>query len=115
MLTDTPVPARTLFLSQRRGARDVRGGDAQISAIAQRAARQAVESHGAGIDPAQGRRRFGQFGRLGHRESRDAYRRSGNADRSEQHPSELQSLMRISYAVFCLEKESWDVDTIHTS
>src|SRR3546814_5720498 len=26
---------------------------------------------------------------------------SGYADRSEEHPSELQSLMRISYAVFC--------------
>src|SRR3546814_281355 len=26
-------------------------------------------------------------------------------DRSEEHPSELQSLMRISYAVFCLEKK----------
>src|SRR3546814_5166929 len=25
-------------------------------------------------------------------------------DRSEEHPSELQSLMRISYAVFCLKK-----------
>src|SRR3546814_4588895 len=26
--------------------------------------------------------------------------------RSEEHTSELQSLMRISYAVFCLEKET---------
>src|SRR3546814_3966276 len=26
------------------------------------------------------------------------------ADRSEEHTSELQSLMRISYAVFCLKK-----------
>src|SRR3546814_5159022 len=29
-----------------------------------------------------------------------------NADRSEEHTSELQSLMRISYAVFCLKKKS---------
>src|SRR3546814_3023852 len=28
------------------------------------------------------------------------------ADRSEEHTSELQSLMRISYAVFCLEKKN---------
>src|SRR3546814_2374686 len=28
------------------------------------------------------------------------------ADRSEEHTSELQSLMRISYAVFCLKKKS---------
>src|SRR3546814_10514914 len=28
----------------------------------------------------------------------------GDAPRSEEHTSELQSLMRISYAVFCLKK-----------
>src|SRR3546814_10706728 len=30
---------------------------------------------------------------------------AGAADRSEEHTSELQSLMRISYAVFCLKKK----------
>src|SRR3546814_3188515 len=30
------------------------------------------------------------------------------ADRSEEHTSELQSLMRISYAVFCLKKKTKD-------
>src|SRR3546814_7923044 len=30
---------------------------------------------------------------------------SGPAARSEEHTSELQSLMRISYAVFCLKKK----------
>src|SRR3546814_7165044 len=29
----------------------------------------------------------------------------GRADRSEEHTSELQSLMRTSYAVFCLKKK----------
>src|SRR3546814_4852724 len=29
----------------------------------------------------------------------------GTLDRSEEHTSELQSLMRISYAVFCLKKK----------
>src|SRR3546814_8706150 len=29
----------------------------------------------------------------------------GRGDRSEEHTSELQSLMRISYAVFCLKKK----------
>src|SRR3546814_8752212 len=29
----------------------------------------------------------------------------GHANRSEEHTSELQSLMRISYAVFCLKKK----------
>src|SRR3546814_5566781 len=30
----------------------------------------------------------------------------GNSFRSEEHTSELQSLMRISYAVFCLKKKT---------
>src|SRR3546814_7802131 len=34
--------------------------------------------------------------------------------RSEEHTSELQSLMRISYAVFCLKKKNKDI-TIHTA
>src|SRR3546814_10524073 len=33
------------------------------------------------------------------------------ADRSEEHTSELQSLMRISYAVFCLKKKKQDKTT----
>src|SRR3546814_6535145 len=32
-------------------------------------------------------------------------------DRSEEHTSELQSLMRISYAVFCLKKKKNKTDT----
>src|SRR3546814_10792466 len=43
--------------------------------------------------------------------------------RSEEHTSELQSLMRISYAVFCLQKQTQDIhspsafysDTHHSS
>src|SRR3546814_19844544 len=35
----------------------------------------------------------------------------GGKDRSEEHTSELQSLMRISYAVFCLKKKK--CNTIH--
>src|SRR3546814_13656486 len=31
----------------------------------------------------------------------------GSVDRSEEHTSELQSLMRISYAVFCLKKKTY--------
>src|SRR3546814_10188655 len=33
------------------------------------------------------------------------YAQEGAVDRSEEHTSELQSLMRISYAVFCLKKK----------
>src|SRR3546814_4767947 len=35
------------------------------------------------------------------------------AFRSEEHTSELQSLMRISYAVFCLHKKTTSMYTIH--
>src|SRR3546814_3353749 len=34
--------------------------------------------------------------------------------RSEEHTSELQSLMRISYAVFCLKKKKTKKNTNHT-
>src|SRR3546814_3563027 len=34
--------------------------------------------------------------------------------RSEEHTSELQSLMRISYAVFCLKKKILEIDQQHT-
>src|SRR3546814_9236633 len=33
--------------------------------------------------------------------------------RSEEHTSELQSLMRISYAVFCLKKKKRNIKIIH--
>src|SRR3546814_2545969 len=36
-------------------------------------------------------------------------------DRSEEHTSELQSLMRISYAVFCLKKKKHQNTEIHNS
>src|SRR3546814_2922094 len=34
-------------------------------------------------------------------------------DRSEEHTSELQSLMRISYAVFCLKKKNKKLHDTH--
>src|SRR3546814_4122617 len=37
---------------------------------------------------------------------REALRPFGYYNRSEEHTSELQSLMRISYAVFCLKKKN---------
>src|SRR3546814_7491872 len=47
---------------------------------------------------AVGQRREDSRSRPGHK------RRSRTAERSEEHTSELQSLMRNSYAVFCLKK-----------
>src|SRR3546814_5078846 len=42
------------------------------------------------------------------RKSRDG---AWDDQRSEEHTSELQSLMRISYAVFCLKKKKKDTQT----
>src|SRR3546814_4474208 len=37
----------------------------------------------------------------------------GDLFRSEEHTSELQSLMRISYAVFCLKKKNTHINTFY--
>src|SRR3546814_3335727 len=39
----------------------------------------------------------------------------GVVDRSEEHTSELQSLMRISYAVFCLKQKKKQLQQHHIS
>src|SRR3546814_8911219 len=39
---------------------------------------------------------------------------AGSEPRSEEHTSELQSLMRISYAVFCLKQKNKQKHTCHT-
>src|SRR3546814_2335555 len=39
---------------------------------------------------------------------------NGQAARSEEHTSELQSLMRISYAVFCLNKKNISIVSMQT-
>src|SRR3546814_1377912 len=55
----------------------------------------------AGVDQVQGRAR----GR-GHARAQPGVQYVSRADRSEEHTSELQSLMRTSYAVFCLKKKN---------
>src|SRR3546814_9567575 len=46
--------------------------------------------------------------------ARDDLALAGDVDaaRSEEHTSELQSLMRISYAVFCLKKKNTNTENI---
>src|SRR3546814_7421986 len=39
-------------------------------------------------------------------------RSGGKGRRSEEHTSELQSLMRISYAVFCLKKKNTQINKL---
>src|SRR3546814_1471621 len=76
--TDTHFPYTTLFRSIGRGAL-VRGG------IVRRAGRVARRVMGLALDP--------------------QHDQPAQHQRSEEHTSELQSLMRISYAVFCLKKK----------
>src|SRR3546814_5786962 len=49
-----------------------------------------------------------------HLQLRHQARRLPRAQRSEEHTSELQSLMRISYAVFCLKKKKTNETTQKT-
>src|SRR3546814_5533482 len=48
---------------------------------------------------------IGRYRSAGNREHRDNHVTAKGDVRSEEHTSELQSLMRISYAVFCLKKK----------
>src|SRR3546814_10858950 len=98
--TDTLFPYTTLFRSGTcvRMAGDV--GDR----LAQHQRQAALD---VGRQP--GRRRVVvqvRTGRLEHQSRRGQLRgQVGRTDRSEEHTSELQSLMRNSYAVFCLQKK----------
>src|SRR3546814_3299383 len=92
--TDTLFPYTTLFRSRRHGT-DLRHGRKHIlgarkSSIKERKARQ--DHH---EDEDGGNHHPRSITLVGHR----------RCGRSEEHTSELQSLMRISYAVFCLKKK----------
>src|SRR3546814_1114719 len=87
--TDTLFPYTTLFRSMRKAGAE--GVAQQVAALAQKIeqdARQRAEwtaQAGVGVNA--------------------LHRAAGGRPRSEEHTSELQSLMRISYAVFCLKKK----------
>src|SRR3546814_1116487 len=96
--TDTLFPDTTLFRSGR-GASGHGGAD---DLLEWREFRPGPD--GTRTDPRAARhRRRDEGGREGRREGR-----------SEEHTSELQSLMRISYAVFCLNKQNTYQCTITT-
>src|SRR3546814_2593914 len=104
--TDTPFPYTTLFRSRLR--RD--GGRGCPRARRDRRARRRGD---------HAFRRFGGGARIGLRSAQilpQQHRREPDADRrSEEHTSELQSLMRISYAVFCLKKKNKYDHNVYTS
>src|SRR3546814_4106065 len=87
--SDTLFPYTTLFRSHRIGLDHAAGGRLPAGAT--------VGLTLAG--PARAQRHPGSTG------DRGSAGDTGCATRSEEHTSELQSLMRISYAVFCLQKK----------
>src|SRR3546814_19527042 len=91
--TDTLFPYTTLFRSKR--ARPV-NADARCIAAQVPTARPAIPAIAASDMP---------FARNAVANSEAADLLPYFHDRSEEHTSELQSLMRISYAVFCLKKK----------
>src|SRR3546814_9391802 len=97
--TDTLFPYTTLFRSSARAAagdgRSERAGAGHAAADQQRTAD--------GCGRLSGRRLTKQEKQRLQAGKRAAPARRGR--RSEEHTSELQSLMRISYAVFCLKKK----------
>src|SRR3546814_5886243 len=93
---------------------DRRSTGATCATMAKAGGMGGAEGGGHGIHSAPRRRAPSGNRRItahGHRRSR-LYARAAaraerkNALRSEEHTSELQSLMRISYAVFCLKKKN---------
>src|SRR3546814_3952651 len=107
--TDTLFPDTTLFRSEV--ARDPRtGGGHVFGASVNRCGqlrggwRSGMPTHHAARAPEV---HVASNHEVGVRHSGDHVKESQGADahRSEEHTSELQSLMRISYAVFCLNKK----------
>src|SRR3546814_1182149 len=104
--TDTLFPYTTLFRSPGR-----RLSDASHLALSfpapQGGARGSARSRAGGFRARGGKRATPparQPGRLSSPHRPESAHRP-RAARSEEHTSELQSLMRISYAVFCLKKK----------
>src|SRR3546814_13473307 len=85
--TDTLFPYTTLFRSDRREGRRAAGGRGPVGAHHPRLDRSSADQTGDDAGRMIVSTLFGE-------------------GRSEEHTSELQSLMRISYAVFCLKKKN---------
>src|SRR3546814_1527212 len=105
--TDTLFPYTTLFRSPRAPARCGEGAAVSwlhLYRARSRAVALAIDQRHLRRDSAGLPCRHARRGAAGHRRGDPGARRRGRA-RSEEHTSELQSLMRSSYAVFCLKKK----------
>src|SRR3546814_4674505 len=99
--TDTLFPYTTLFRSQRADGRGAGGRHRAVPRL-----------HLLRLPGGLGRRdrdaRHLRAGTARRARRQDVAEVPRGALRSEEHTSELQSLMRISYAVFCLKKKKTD-------
>src|SRR3546814_8726092 len=101
--TDTLFPYTTLFRSLRSGAGDRAGDRSRADRRRPAHARHGRQRRHAGCR--QGHRGSGRH-RMTIAPGAFFEDFTVGAGRSEEHTSELQSLMRISYAVFCLKKKT---------
>src|SRR3546814_7377904 len=111
--TDTLFPYTTLFRSQDVDIVVAQAPEPVARDIGKRA--MALDGIDGGGHPAQHRRRIARAGAdLQHAILRldpgECRHQRDDVWRSEEHTSELQSLMRISYAVFCLKNKKNKTD-----
>src|SRR3546814_7680695 len=108
-LTDTLFPYTTRFRSREKQGQAERGGYREI------AIRKRPFPFGPmcaiGVDIEQIVQQIDRRGDQRHEQSGGHRREQYGGIRSEEHTSELQSLMRISYAVFCLKKHKTNKKT----
>src|SRR3546814_4670400 len=106
--TDTLFPYATLCRSDWRTERRF-GKLEALLAVADKDTSLIVSGTGDVIEPEDGLVAIGSGGPFALSAARALLAHTGldaKAVRSEEHTSELQSLMRISYAVFCLKKKN---------
>src|SRR3546814_1785534 len=113
--TDTLFPYPTLFRSHHaRKKRLHRGFEQDLPGRQCPARREAARAGRPGGDVERHKTGAARSTSGGHRlRDRTACQKERLFGRSEEHTSELQSLMRISYAVFCLKKKKRLDNTQH--
>src|SRR3546814_6210376 len=100
--TDTRFPYPTLF---RSPARADRATQVRLRAVARCRRSYESDGHRSALEPRRRQFQTAVHRRRGLSGRAEGAHRARIAHRSEEHTSELQSLMRISYAVFCLKKK----------
>src|SRR3546814_2563062 len=103
--TDTLLPYTTLFRSAKQAEERL----AEVQGWEQAQQREELERRQCADSRQLCQDQLASFTR----QQDELTQRARDVHRSEEHTSELQSLMRISYAVFCLNKKQTNKSTIH--